>query len=128
MFHLWELLCMSVCELKVCVLERTCVCVCVCPSLAWLASSRLERMDHTDAWQCSTTAWLPLSHRLLLSFFELPHQHKLFSFPLISPPIVYSVLPHFHLKQTPKADGHLAITYSQRFSSQVALFQPQIAT
>lgn len=28
MFHLWELLCMSVCELKVCVLERICVCVC----------------------------------------------------------------------------------------------------
>lgn len=48
-----------------------CVCMCVCPSFAWLASSRLERMDHTDAWQGSTTAWLPLFYRLLLSFSPL---------------------------------------------------------
>lgn len=45
-----------------------CARVCVCPSLAWLASSGLERMDHTDGWQRSTTAWLPLSLFLLHSF------------------------------------------------------------
>ena len=102
MFRLWESLCMSVCERNsVCV----CVCVCVCPSLAWLASSRLERMDHTDGWQRSTTAWLPLfspspSLLLLAASSSTPplSLSSLFFFTsssFLPPPILYLYFYYF---------------------------------
>lgn len=87
-----------------------CVRVCVCPSLAWLASSGLERMDHTDGWQRSTTAWLPLSLFLLHSFARclVSYTSSLLSFFTSSsfpsfPPfssVLYSLLSSFSLLPT----------------------------
>lgn len=105
-----------------------CVRVCVCPSLAWLASSGLERMDHTDGWQRSTTAWLPLSLFLLHSFARclVSYTSSLLSFftsssfpsfpPFSSVFILCSLLflfspPRLPLYQTPMVDVRLAVTH-----------------
>lgn len=70
-----------------------CARVCVCPSLAWLASSGLERMDHTDGWQRSTTAWLPLSLFLLHSFAHCLVSYTSSLFLLFSPRRRFPLFP-----------------------------------
>lgn len=106
MYHLWDL----------------CICVyaivCVCPSLAWLASFRLERMDHTDGWQNSMIAWLPpflllsSAHYLVTNTSSLVSVFHFFLYSLpvfpiltiLSPPSFFFLPPSFYTRP-PVVDG-----------------------